>query len=401
MSLLDRILTVRSRVGPPRQLKVTREGVFYGLFTLGVGAAAVNTGNNLLYLVLGLQLFTIIISGVLSEWALTGLELASLGARDGRAGDETSWLLCLRKRAGRIPSYSLELFAPDGPAQGARAGILRLAPGAEQTVELRFTPSRRGRFVARRLVLSTRFPFGLFEKSRELHVAQEIFVYPRRGPTMPPEDFPRVQEGARPTLRAGRGPELLALRAWVPGDGLGQMHWRKSAQAGSWVVATREHEQAPTVELRVDLRAQPDPTDLARLEALLERAAGASEHALDRGLCVKLHLGEARVDGQADKAGRRRVLRALAAAEPELGSRSGRSSPCRWPGGWPRTPRRSRRSAPWPAAARCRRWRAWSSSAAWRSRWPSATGPLPGWASGSPWPWPAPAWCCSCSSPRT
>ena len=39
-----------------RMQRVTREGWFYVLFTLVVGAAAINTGNNLLYLVLGLQL---------------------------------------------------------------------------------------------------------------------------------------------------------------------------------------------------------------------------------------------------------------------------------------------------------------------------------------------------------
>src|SRR5206468_3395868 len=60
---------------PPRRLRITREGWFYVLFTLGVGAAAINTGNNLLYLVLGLQLSTIVISGVLSESCLRGLEL--------------------------------------------------------------------------------------------------------------------------------------------------------------------------------------------------------------------------------------------------------------------------------------------------------------------------------------
>src|SRR6185312_12512995 len=90
--LLDRLGTVQSRVGPPRQLKVTREGWFYGIVTLGVGAAAINTGNNLLYLVLGLQLASIVISGVLSESVITGLELTSLGAADARVGEPGAWL---------------------------------------------------------------------------------------------------------------------------------------------------------------------------------------------------------------------------------------------------------------------------------------------------------------------
>ncbi|MBS2032310.1 MAG: DUF58 domain-containing protein [Deltaproteobacteria bacterium] len=316
--ILDRLGTVQSRVGPPRKLKVTREGWFYGLLTLGVGAAAINTGNNLLYLVLGLQLASIVISGVLSESVITGLELTSLGAGDARVGEPGAWLLRIGKRRGRVPSYSITLTAADGPARGASAGVLRLALGTTQTVELRFTPERRGRFVAKKITIATRFPFGLFEKSRELTAEQELFVYPRRGAAPLESNRPRPDDGPRRTHRAGRGPEPLSLRGWLPGDGLSRIHWLKSAQLGTWVAANREHEEAPAVELRVDLRAQPDPSDLARLEMELERAASGAEAAVSKGQRVLLLLGTQRVDGAADASGRRRLLRALAAAEPEL-----------------------------------------------------------------------------------
>ena len=84
------------------------------------------------------------------------------------------------------------------------------------------------------------------------------------------------------------------------------------------MAANREHEEAPAIELRVDLRAQPDPSDLARLEMELERAASGAEIAVSKGQRVLLLLGTQRVDGGADASGRRRLLRALAAAEPEL-----------------------------------------------------------------------------------
>ena len=50
----------------PRRLKLTREGKYYLGITLGVGFAAINTGNNLLYLMLGMLLALIVISGVMS-----------------------------------------------------------------------------------------------------------------------------------------------------------------------------------------------------------------------------------------------------------------------------------------------------------------------------------------------
>ena len=46
----------------PRKLKFTREGKFFVGITLGVGFAAINTGNNLLYLLLGMLLALIVVS---------------------------------------------------------------------------------------------------------------------------------------------------------------------------------------------------------------------------------------------------------------------------------------------------------------------------------------------------
>ena len=58
---------------PPRKLKVTREGKYYLGITLGVGFAAINTGNNLLYLLLGMLLSLMLVSVVLSELSLRRL----------------------------------------------------------------------------------------------------------------------------------------------------------------------------------------------------------------------------------------------------------------------------------------------------------------------------------------
>src|ERR1019366_5815306 len=56
-----------------RPIRFTRFGTFYILFSIGVGAAAINTGNNLLYLILGILLGFIIISGFLSDSGLWGI----------------------------------------------------------------------------------------------------------------------------------------------------------------------------------------------------------------------------------------------------------------------------------------------------------------------------------------
>ena len=60
---------------PPRTLKITRIGRTYIVITVGVGLGALNTGNNLLYLVLGFLLSIIVLSGVLSERVICDLRV--------------------------------------------------------------------------------------------------------------------------------------------------------------------------------------------------------------------------------------------------------------------------------------------------------------------------------------
>src|SRR5690554_1151873 len=59
---------------PPRQLAFTSSGKYFVLMTLAVGFGAINTGNNLLFLLLSMMLSLIIASGILSEAVLQKLE---------------------------------------------------------------------------------------------------------------------------------------------------------------------------------------------------------------------------------------------------------------------------------------------------------------------------------------
>src|SRR5689334_1765490 len=72
----QRVSTLRRwlrRLRPPRRLKFTREGRYFCALTVGIGLAAINTGNNLLYLLLGWLLSMIIASGAMSEVTMRGL----------------------------------------------------------------------------------------------------------------------------------------------------------------------------------------------------------------------------------------------------------------------------------------------------------------------------------------
>ena len=90
---LRRLLAALRRMGPNRRIRFTAQGIWITLLTLGVGFAALNTGNNLLYLVLGMMLTLIGVSGLLSERSLQRLTLARRLFRRHRLGDPAIDLL--------------------------------------------------------------------------------------------------------------------------------------------------------------------------------------------------------------------------------------------------------------------------------------------------------------------
>ena len=67
-------------------LRPTRAGWSFFVLTFGVGFAALNTGNNLLYLVLSQMLAFLVLSGILSEAALRGIRVERELPRDIFAG---------------------------------------------------------------------------------------------------------------------------------------------------------------------------------------------------------------------------------------------------------------------------------------------------------------------------
>ncbi len=234
------------------RLSLTGLGIQYLLALLAVGAFAVNTGNNLLYLVFALMLGLFLVSGILSRRSLQGLRF--VGLEEGHLFARVRGGLKLRLAdAGRGRVRGLELWATleDGEIQPTFLG--RANAEGETFVVVQAQPRHRGWTRLRRLELRTRFPFGLLEKSRFLELAEPLLVlpHPRTPPAAPaswrgegrrtrPRDGVSSPEGARP-LRVG--------------DPLGRVHWKRTAQRGEPWVRTFEGERPLGLHLRLDLSA--------------------------------------------------------------------------------------------------------------------------------------------------
>jgi uncharacterized protein (DUF58 family) len=307
----------RGTSGPPawrrrKRLRFTREGWYYLAFTIGVGVAALNTGNNLLFLVLGLQLTAIIVSGVLSETALEGLSVRRHLPHDPAAGDafRVTYEVTNAKRVWFSPTLSLS--ERRGPFAGARATVLLVGPRETRAGTLSTRAARRGRFELGQVAVATRFPFGFFEKWMPLEVPDEMYVLPRRVSARERRASGGRREGERPENRPGHGAEFLGLRELRPGDDQRLVHWKKSASVGKLLAVEREREQRRRVVLVVDNRgAAPDA-----LERAVREAAALARRLSGRGLEVGVAASGLWLAPGSGAASLRGLLRALATLAP-------------------------------------------------------------------------------------
>ncbi len=264
-----------------RTLRATREGGWFILFTLGVGFAAINTGNNLLYLLVAMMLSLIVASGILSEQSLRRISVSREPPR--RIFAQTPALLRLRLKnpRKRLPSFSLWVRQPD-PSGGIREGRAgTLAPRGEKSVGLEVTFPRRGRFTLGEIQLFTRFPFHFFTKRARVDLEQELLIYPK--PLPPTSDLAQKwTEAGAPVQKKGEEGGFHNLRPYVFGDNARSIHWKSSARTGRLMVAEREREEERQVTIL--LRGGSGEA----FEAAVSRAAGALIDLNSRGVSVRL-----------------------------------------------------------------------------------------------------------------
>src|ERR1700704_3747249 len=100
---------VAARVRDAMDYEVTRAGLVYIGITVVIGIAAINTGNNLLYIVVAALLSAILISGIASALVLRHLELDVHLPEHVFAGRPLLSRLLLRNVSGWMPSFSIRV----------------------------------------------------------------------------------------------------------------------------------------------------------------------------------------------------------------------------------------------------------------------------------------------------
>ncbi|QJA06772.1 DUF58 domain-containing protein [Thermosulfurimonas marina] len=277
------------------QVRITLPGGLLIAFTLAVALAAVNTGNNLLYLCTSALLGLMTVSGLLSFWNLALVRVEIEPPEEVFSGLPAPFRV--RLYGPPFPVFFLHL---QGEGGGLRCPYFRRQ--FEGKLFLKFP--RRGRVPLKGLRISSAYPLGFFVRIRWIPLDLDLLVYPR--------PLKGGRFGAR-FLGSGEGasgpeeaPEdLWGLRPFREGEPAGRIAWRASALRGR--LLAKEFRGEGGESLVLDLSQGFDEEGLCR-------ATGAVLEGLSRGLSVGLRLPGLEIAPGRGPDQRRRLLEALACA---------------------------------------------------------------------------------------
>jgi uncharacterized protein (DUF58 family) len=308
-----------------RSLRLTSEGLRFVLITLAVGIAALNTGNNLLYLLLAMMLALIVVSGVLSERCLKGVSIQRRLPAHLFAGEPATVALRVTNDKRHFPSFSLRISdVVVGAAQFAATHLLYLPPKGSTVHSYRLLFPKRGQFRVEATKVSTRFPFGLFVKIATLPNFAELVAYPAPKPL--PQTILDALESIghdREASRRGPGSGLYNLRDYHVGDDSRSVHWKTSARQSRLVVRETEAEDQRHVTLALASQAPVGigaltPTATEDFERAIILTASLAAYFQHQGFAMRLVIGDEEVRLGTGRSHLYRILRLLAFSRVSL-----------------------------------------------------------------------------------
>jgi uncharacterized protein (DUF58 family) len=268
---------VRERWMDAFEYEITKEGIVYLATVLVIAIAALNTGNNLLFIIISAMLSAMVISGLASAMILRWIRVELVlpehlfakqaviarirmanprrfpifsiqvsTTEEGKGKLEwkqTQFRFPPRRKQGEewftLNDWRLERSKPTTASESPEIQpvYFPFMPGrssAHSDVSLTFP--RRGVYRQKALAVSTRFPFSYVKKTRRVSLEREVIVLPDvHGAEELLGQLPSLAGDYESVVR-GHGHDLYRIREHVAGDSARSVDWKATARTGSVMV---------------------------------------------------------------------------------------------------------------------------------------------------------------------
>jgi uncharacterized protein (DUF58 family) len=310
-----------SRVRDALDYDVTKEGLAYMGLVLIVGIAALNTGNNLLFIIVSSMLAAMVVSGLVAAAMLRRMEMGVGLPEHVFANTPVLGRVTVRNQSRWWPAFSVSVVPPKVKAAKVKwvlhQSVFRWPPKAppekqwlkipdlylsrvvvpavradilKEPVYFPYVPSsttssaevelvfpQRGRFVQDGFGISTRFPFSFLKRTRRVASAREMVVYPAVEATDELFQVLPMITGEFESFVAGRGYDLYRIREYLPEDPARHVDWKATAKTGALKVREFTREDERRLRIVFDNPA-PEAIEPERYEKYVALAASLGWH---------------------------------------------------------------------------------------------------------------------------
>lgn len=263
-------------------MKLTREGKRFSLATILIAVAAINTGNNLIYLILAMMLSILVLSIVILKMNMKGLVLKVFQNKPVFANSPASVEIAVSNKKS-VSSYSIRVFT-SGNIEG-QTYFPKISGLSDAATNVPIICRKRGVYQQGDFFFASGFPFIFFSKKSVCKVEGELFVYPeiREVEKLIPEISGEGYELSRELY--GRGDEFSMVREFRYGDDWRRIHWKASAKTAKLMIMEYAVEEPRKLTVILDnLMTQ----DAEAFEKAVSFAASVSDRFLKEGFFVRL-----------------------------------------------------------------------------------------------------------------
>ncbi|MEX0716202.1 MAG: DUF58 domain-containing protein [Planctomycetaceae bacterium] len=299
---IEQLLASRKRLtrgGRKRRIMLPPQGFAYLTIMTVMFLGSLLGQSNLLMLMFAMMAGPFVLNGWVMIMVLKRTRVVRRAPPSVMAGETVAVELAIENGKRWLSSWLMEVgdhIVRKDEEISARVLFARVPPRGRRAASYRLKLMRRGRYRLGPLLLTTRFPLGLVERSVAFDEPGELVVYPRLGRLTSQWNRERVRAAEltrrHEPRRGAFDDEFHHLREHRWGDNPRSIHWRSSARQGQLMVREFQESREPDLVLLLDLWTPPRPgnEELDRIELAVSFAATVCVEQLRRGYDAVVEL---------------------------------------------------------------------------------------------------------------
>jgi uncharacterized protein (DUF58 family) len=213
----------------PGVIRITRAGWFYILLTIFLGVSGINTGNNLIYLIVAAFLSFMGVSGFFGKRNISAIDVRLELPGEIYANTDVPVKITIRNKRRFLPAFLIRVHLSQNEVLCPFVDVK-----GEATTYLTLSFHERGHVKIGTMYLSSVFPFNFFVRYRTIPGVYDALVFPgvKKCDSLGLFERERRYRGEQALERTGYEADIISVRDYIEGDPIKYIHWKASAKTG-------------------------------------------------------------------------------------------------------------------------------------------------------------------------